>query len=162
MKNKKPIFIFSLIWEILRYIFIFLFTVNFFILQINENNQGTFWLLSISSCSLLLPLILILLISVYNRTLIRIFYVGKILQIFPFLMLIFSELLNINIFNNYIFDELFTRNIGLVISFLFIDLLFLSLLLSYNIRKEPDINKNNINDLPDILDVPVSDLKEDE
>lgn len=158
MKQNKSIVIFSLIWEILRYVFIFLFTANFFIMRIYENNQGIFWLLSISSCNLLLPLILIILLNSSNTILMRILYIGKILQLFPFFMLISSELLNIKIFDNYLIEELISRNIGLIISFLFIDLLFLSLLLSYNVRGNKKTPKKDEDNLPDISSIPISDV----
>ena len=158
MKKNKIIVLLSLIWEILRYVFMFLLTVRFFIMQINENSNGIFWLLSISSCSLLMPLILILLINNFDRNLIRIFYAGKIFQIFPFFLLIISRLFSLNITLNYLISELISRNMGLIISFLFIDLLFLSLLLSYNIRGDYNIRKKNVDNLPDVSDIPISDV----
>ena len=158
MKQNKSIIVGSLIWEILRYVFIFLFTANFFIMRINEDNQGIFWLLSVSSCNLLLPLILIILLNSNNSILMRILYIGKILQLFPFFMLIFSELLNIRLFENYLIEELISRNIGLIISFLFIDLLFLCLLLSYNVRGDKKTQKKDKDNLPDISSIPISDV----
>ncbi len=164
MKQNKSIIISSLIWELLRYVFIFLFTANFFIIRITEESQGIFWLLAISSCNLLLPLILIMLIIKNNTILIRILYVGKMLQFFPFLMLILSVLLNNKVFDNFILDVLLAENIGLVVTFLLIDLLFLSLLLSYRVGKKKSV-KTDEEKIPDISSVPktlVSDFKNKE
>jgi hypothetical protein len=157
MKQNKSIIIINLIWEVLRFIFLFLFTVKFFLLQINNEKQGIYWLFAVSSSSLLLPLVLIIFINNPNRILLRVFYIGKILQIFPLLMLIVSEIFKINFSINHLIGEFVSRNFILVLSFIFIDLLFSSLLLSYNIRGDYNNNQMN-NNLPDKSDIPVSDV----
>ena len=103
-------------------------------------------------------MILIILLNSNNSILMRILYIGKILQLFPFFMLILSELLNIKLFENYLIEELISRNIGLIISFLFIDLLFLCLLLSYNVRGDKKTQKKDKDNLPDISSIPISDV----
>ncbi len=155
MKQKKSIIICSLVWEFLRYIFIFLFTVNFFIIRVNEDSQGIYWLLSISSSNLLLPLILIILLINNNTILLKLLYIGKILQFFPLFMLIFAEIFYGNIFDTYIIQDIISKNLGLVVTFLLIDLIFLSLLLSYNVKEKKILKENN---LPDISSIQITDV----
>jgi hypothetical protein len=159
MKQNKTVIIISLIWEILRYIFLFLFTVSFFLIKINESGQAVFWLLAVSSPSLLMSLILIVIVNKYSPVMIRVFIIGKILQIFPLFMLLVSEFFGTGLTFNYFIRELISRNFILVFSFIFIDLLFLSLLLSYNIKGDYNIkNKKDTDNLPDIKDIQVSDV----
>ena len=90
-----------------------------------------------------------------NTILIKLLYIGKILQLFPFFILIFAEIFYGNIFNTYIIQDIIYKNLGLVVTFMLIDLIFLSLLLSYNVGEKKTLKENN---LPDISSIQITDV----
>ena len=158
MKQNRFLLIPLIFWEIIRFIFIYLFIISIFSNVLKVRLEPVYWLLSFGSCSLLVffGLIVIVFKDYKSFILVNFLILGKILQLAPFIFMVSIMILKGPI--AFIKNQ-GTLNIIIIIVF---DLIFLVLLISYKVRgrsellseiKEPD-------SLPEFSGVSIKDISE--
>ncbi len=163
MINKKKILLSASIWELLRFLLLFITVLVVNISIIRANRQSIFWLIILCSGSLIMPAGFLLLY--YNEIkygiLLNLLRLGKILGLFSSLLLILLEPIGpVLQVVKLVFLPFPITPVILLLFITFFDLIFLGLLLSYRMQKqEPEISRSeNLDSLPDFKETQVHDL----
>lgn len=136
MKKEKIFYCAGIVWEIVRFVFFFLFITFIYFQPFIGGTRTILWLLFLSSCQLLIPAgySLLLFNSTKFHVIIQLLRIGKILSLFPSIFIFLDEfLLSSTLFSLPLTSlSLFKKAAFLLLSIsIFFDLIFLYFLLSY-------------------------------
>jgi hypothetical protein len=138
MNIQRSLLIPAIIWEIIRFFFLFLVNFTLFKSIIDLKSQTIFWLIGLAASGLIMPAGLFFLYKYTkdNNTplelLLNILRLGKILQFFPIFLLITWEVINEQVHLSSL------SSLGILLIIFVFDLIFLFLLLSYKVKPKED------------------------
>ncbi|MBN2442379.1 MAG: hypothetical protein JXJ04_13580 [Spirochaetales bacterium] len=140
MKNEKIFYCFGIIWEIVRFLFFFLFITFIYIQPTLGGTQSVLWLLFLCSSQLLMPagFTLLLFDSTKFQVVIQLLRIGKILSLIPSFFIFFDEFILSSGFFTYPLTgvSLLKKSSILLLSIsIFFDLIFLYFLLSFKVKR---------------------------
>ena len=140
MKIRRIFFLITAIWDLLRFFAVFLAVWIVFRRTLETNNQGIYWLLILGNGGLLMSASLLFLYVDPERfrVLLNLVRLGKILGLFSALLLIILEPVGTGLrFLSLGFLPYRIAPFSILLVASVVDLVFLFLLLSYQIEKTP-------------------------
>ena len=130
MKRIRSVLVFAAIWQILRYVLIFMGLAALYNGMIMDKARGIYWFLLYSAGSLVIPagLIVIALGLANAASLLKLVILGKVLELFPSVFILGMELSRRSVLSQ---TSPLLSGVALVAGF---DLIFLIILISYKDR----------------------------
>jgi hypothetical protein len=148
MKKEKIFYGAGIIWEIIRFLFFFLFITFVYFQPTIGGTDSVLWLLFLSSCQLLMPAAYTLLLFDSNKFhyIIQLLRIGKVLGLFPSFFIFLNEFIFSTDFFSLpltTFSLLKKSAILLLAISIFFDLIFLYFLLSFKGDRENKVDSLN-------------------
>ena len=133
MKKISPVLLSTALWEIVRFTFLFLLIVSASDGETTRGAPELYWILPYGAGALVIPagLFVLMLDPAKYGALLNLLKLGKLLEVIPFLILLGRELSAMSVLSNPRFP------LYPVLAAAVLDLIFLALLISYRLEKDP-------------------------
>jgi len=155
MKREKIFYCAGIFWEILRFLFFFLFITYIYLQPAIGGSSAVLWLLFLGSCQLLMPAgyTLLLFNSIKFHGVIQLLRIGKVLGLFPSFFIFLDEFIFSTDFFSFPLTtlSLLKKSAILLLAIsIFFDLIFLYFLLSFKGERENEVDsQSESSDLPE-------------
>jgi len=130
MRRLNPVLLFAALWELVRFVLLFLLIVSLFVPRAGARSAAAYWLLFYGAGCLLMPagMVLLLIDPARYAVVIHLVRLGKVLQAVPVVLMVLTGLAagDVGLFG---IDGLLPLAVATVV-----DLVFLGVLLSFRIE----------------------------